>query len=439
MASGVAERGLIAQLWAHYFEWSGRYSSNALYAIYPLILGLFDGYQYIPGLLLLALFFATAFLLSSIFRIRWYNRTILLASLCFVSIYPVGMTSPASSLFWLAGAMTYQSANILFLVIAGLMLRLADRQARSAGYSVPLFVLLLLMTFAIGTNETSMLALTGLALFGVLVRRHAGWALLKPWLPIVFVALVCFAVVYFSPGNVIRAADFPLRHDLSRSLQGSMTMGLKILWLWISSPALIASSLMLPFAVLLLAALSARRFSVSKKMIAVLLSFTFIMPVLLQFPAWWSMGGWPPPRTVDAIYFLFLLSWYLTLGVITLYYLERGKGKCLLPPHHPSSAVALLLLAGLFTAAVLGSQAYRLARTDLFQLARPYHEYLNARYQQIEQAKAAGQYYLAVADYRQALPRTIFFNDIMQNPDDWRNVCYADYFGLKKIKRVKER
>jgi hypothetical protein len=196
---------------------------------------------------------------------------------------------------------------------------------------------------------------------------------------------------------------------------------------------------MLPFAVLLLAALSARRFSVSKKMIAVLLSFTFIMPVLLQFPAWWSMGGWPPPRTVDAIYFLFLLSWYLTLGVITLYYLERGKGKCLLPPHHPSSAVALLLLAGLFTAAVLGSQAYRLARTDLFQLARPYHEYLNARYQQIEQAKAAGQYYLAVADYRQALPRTIFFNDIMQNPDDWRNVCYADYFGLKKIKRVKER
>lgn len=437
MASGVAERGLIGQLWAHYFEWSGRYSSNALYAVYPLILGLFAGYQYIPAMLLLVLLIATAFFLSSVFRVCWYKRSVLLTSLCFVCIYLVGMMSPASSLFWLAGAMTYQSANILLLVVAGLMLRLADRQARLAGHFGLLFVLLLLMAFAVGTNETSMLALTGLALFGALVHRHAGWKLMKPWLLIAFVALACFAVVYFSPGNVVRAADFPLRHDLSRSLEGSLSMGLKIVWLWVSSPVLIVSSLLLPFAVSWLVASSARRFSVSKKMIAALLSFTLIMPVLLQFPAWWSMGGWPPPRTVDAIYFLFLVSWYFTLGMITLYYLDWRKPKFLLQPVRPSTAVALLLLTGLFTAVVLGSKTYQLARTDLFQLARPYHDYLNARYQQIEQAKAAGQYYLAVADYRQALPRTIFFNDIMQNPEDWRNVCYADYFGLNKIKKIK--
>ena len=99
--------------------------------------------------------------------------------------------------------------------------------------------------------------------------------------------------------------------------------------------------------------------------------------------------------------------------------------------------IALLLLTGLFTAAALNSKAYQLAKTDLFYLARPYHEYLKKRYTQIEQEKAKGQRYLVVPDYKQDYPRSIFFNDIMQNPNHWRNVCYADYFDLEKIKRKK--
>jgi len=435
MASGVAERGLAGQLWNHYFEWSGRYSGNALYAGYPIVFGLFDGYQAIPLLVMLGLFFSAAFFLASVFSVRFYARPVLLISLCFVCIYLLGMMSPASSLYWMAGAMSYQTANILLFVIAALMLRLARRQQRSADYSSLLLALLLLMVVAIGANETGMLALTGLALLGVVVHLRSGRAMLKPWFAIFIVTLACSAVVYFSPGNAIRAADFPLRHDLARSTGGSLSVALRVMWLWLSNPVLMVSSLLLPFAIARLGQLSDRTFAVSKTLIAVLLCATFLMPVMLQFPAWWSMGGWPPPRTVDAIYFLFLVGWYLTVGAVTLYYLGKVEHSWLLQPSHPATAVALLLLTGVFTAAVLECKAYQQARSDLFQLARPYHDYLEARYEYIAQAKAAGQRYLAVADYQQALPRTIFFNDIMHNPNDWRNACYADYFGVEKIKR----
>ncbi len=246
-----------------------------------------------------------------------------------------------------------------------------------------------------------------------------------------------FAIVYFSPGNAIRAADFPLRHDLSRSINGSLSVGLQILWLWLSSPVLIVSSMLAPFAITRLYQLSARSFFVSKKMLVVLVFATFLMPVLLQFPAWWSMGGWPPARTVDSIYFLFLVGWYLSIGAATVHYLGKGKWSLLTQPYRPGAVIALLLLTGLFTAAALESHAYQLARTDLFHLARPYHDYLNERYKTIEQAKANGQRTLAVPDYQQDYPRSIFFNDIMYNPNHWRNVCYADYFGLEKIKRKK--
>ena len=444
MASGVNDFGLIRHLWDHYFEWSGRYTGNALYAIYPVIFDLFDGYKYIPAVVMLVLFLATAFFLSRLFKVSIYARPVLLVSLCFVAIFLLGMMSPASSLYWMAGAFTYQTANILFFVMLGLMIQLADRQKDSKHYFSLLTILLLVMVFAIGTNETSMLALTGLALLGVIVHLSSGWSILKPWLVIFVVALLCFAIVYFSPGNAIRAADFPLRHDLPRSINGSLSVGLKILWLWLSNPLLIVSSMLAPFAVARLLQLSeqqlsGRSFTVSKTMIVILILCTLLMPVMLQFPAWWSMGGWPPARTVDVIYFLFLFSWYLTVGAFTLRYLCKGKWKLIRQPYHPAAAIVLLLLSGLFTVAALESKAYQLARTDLFYLARPYHDYLKTRYKIIEQAKAKGQRYLTVPDYQQEYPRSIYFNDIMFNPNHWRNVCYADYFGLEKIKREKQR
>ena len=442
MASGVNDHGLIRHLWDHYFEWSGRYSSNALYAIYPVIFDLFDSYKYIPGIMMLALFLATAFFLSRLFTVSLFARPVLLSSLCFVCIFLLGMMSPASGLYWMAGAMTYQTANILFFVISGLMIQLANRQKAAKNYYSLFVVLLLVMVFAVGTNETSMLALTGLALLGVVLHLRSGWIILTPWLAILVVTLACFAIVYFSPGNVIRATDFPLKHDLSRSINGSLSVGLKILWLWLSNPVLIVSSMLAPFAIAILFELSGRQlsassFTVSKTMIMTLLLNTFLMSVLLQFPAWWSMGGWPPARTVDAIYFLFLVSWYLTIAAFTVRYLCLGKWQSIMQPYNPGAAIALLLLSGLFTVAVLESNTYQLARSDLFHFARPYHDYLNERYIQIEQAKAKGQRTLIVADYGQEYPRSIFFNDIMHNPNHWRNVCYADYFGLEKIKREK--
>ncbi len=442
MASGVNDHGLARHLWDHYFEWSGRYSGNALYAVYPVIFGLFDGYRFIPLLVILALFLATALLLSTLFRSGFFARPVLLSALGFVCVYLLGLMSPASSLYWMAGALTYQTANVLFLVTLALMIRLARRQENSTSYSVLFAVLLLVIAVAIGANETSMLALTAVSLLGFFIHMRSGWSILKPWLVILVIALVCFSIVYFSPGNAIRAADFPLRHDLSRAISGSLSVGLKILWIWLSNPVLIVASLLTPFAVSRLLQLSNRQlsgesFTVSKSLIAALLLCTFALPVVLQFPAWWSMGGWAPARTLDAIYFLFLVCWYSTIAAFTVRYLGEDKTNPLMQPYHPLIAVSLLVLAGLFSFAALESKAYRLAKTDLFDLARPYHEYLQQRYDLIHQAQASGKHYLIVADYQRELPRSIFFNDIMHDPEHWRNACYADYFKLEKINRAR--
>ncbi len=435
MASGVNEFGLFTHLWNHYLEWSGRYTGNALYAAYPLVAGLFEGYRYIPAIVIAALFLATAFFLSTLFSIAIYARPVLLASLCFVCVYLLGMTSPASGLYWMAGAFTYQTANALFLVTLGLMLRLHERQQGSGKYFILLSLLLLVVVIAIGANETGMLAITAVVLSGVLVHLRSGRSILWPWMVILAVSLVCFDIVYFSPGNAIRAAEFPLRHDFMRSMYGSLSVGIKILWIWISNPVLIVSSMLAPFAIMRLLQLSGRSFAVSRSLIAALIVCTFAMPLVLQFPAWWAMGGWPPARTVDAIYFLFLVSWFVTIGAVTTRYLYAGESSGETQSDRPYAAAAVLVLSVIFSFVALESKAYRQAKTDLFELAPPYHDYLNKRYAQIERALANEQLYLVVADYKGEYPQTIFFNDIMHDQGHWRNVCYADYFGLEKVKR----
>ena len=437
MASGVNEHGLLAQLGKHYLEWSGRYSSNALYAIYSVAFDLFDGYKFIPAITVTALILATAYFLSSLFSVRLFARPVLLASSVFVSVYLLGMMSPASGLFWMAGAFTYQTANVLFLVTLGLLVRLADRQQRDANPVPVLAIALPVLVIAVGANETSMLALTAVALIGVLRHLRAGWKRLWPWLTLLLVSLACFAIVYFSPGNEIRGADFPLRHDFSRSLTGSLSVGSKILWIWVSSPVFIVATLLVPAVVAKLQSLTDRHFTASNTWIVGLLLGTVAMPIALQFPAWWSMGGWPPARTVDAIYFLFLLSWFLTMAAIAARFYSAEGSRYRFPWNGRYASIAALLLAVGFTLGVVGDQTFQLAKTDLLERGQPYSEYLNARYQLIARSVAEGRLYLSVPDFDREYPQSIYFNDIMHDPGHWRNACYADYFNLATIRRSK--
>jgi hypothetical protein len=174
-------------------------------------------------------------------------------------------------------------------------------------------------------------------------------------------------------------------------------------------------------------------------LIALLILLTLLLPIVLQFPAWWAMGGWPPARTLDAIYFLFLAGWYLSIGALTIRTLQRDKLSLLLQTNRAPGAVILLLLSVFFSVAVLQSNAFKRLKTDLFYLAEPYHQYLTERNALIEVALADGQRSLVVPDYQGTYPRSLYFNDIMHDPEHWRNVCYADYFGLESIQRAKSR
>jgi len=438
MAAGVRQEGLFPHLWNHYVEWSGRYSGNALYAIYPLIFGMFSGLVFIPALLILLLFLSCSFFLSRLFRLGLFSKPVLLISLVFVTVFLLGMKHTASSLYWPAGALSYQTANILLMFTLGLMVSLCDRLQQQNSYYGVLFTLIIVIVLGMGTNETNMLALSGIVALAFLFQLRSGWSSVKPWLILSVITLGCFAIVYFAPGNAVREASFPLRHDFTRAVYGSLDMGWWVLMGWLLNPLFIVATLLTPFAITRLYSLSPCTFTLSNASIVFVILLTLALPFVLQFPAWWAMGGWPPPRTVDATFFVFLLSWFLMLGVLTIRFVPadflNSSGKYF----STSNGLIFSMGAVLFMLAVAGNFKFQRVQQDLWLRAEPFNAYMLQRYALINQSVTHKHLALLVPAFNQEFPRSIYFNDIVPDYRDWRNACYADYFGLQVIGREKQ-
>ena len=435
MAVGVEQNGLIPHLWQHYLEWSGRYTGNSLYALYPMITGLYAGYSILPSLLIIALLLATAFFISSVFRLKMMSSMVWIASIFLVAVYLLGIRHTASSLYWMSGSLTYQTANILLLLLLGLAIRLKGQLSENQHTTGTVIVISIVTMLAIGTNELNLVAVCLLLGLLFLIQAFSDRSKLRPWIWLLLVAALCSSVVYFSPGTVVRESTFPMRHDFSRAISGTFNMGWWALKAWIGVPLMIIASLVMPFVVAMLYRSSSHPVQPGKLFIAGLLITTLATPFVLLFPAWWAMGAWPPPRTVDGIFFIFNLGWFATIGAMTLRFLNH-KAEMQSPASVLTSNHTWFLVASILLVIAIGINGkFRRVMNDMTEHAPAFHEYIQQRHHLIESAVARQQAVLVVPAYPGKFPRSVFFNDITRNPTDWRNVCYAEYHGLQQISR----
>ena len=159
-----------------------------------------------------------------------------------------------------------------------------------------------------------------------------------------------------------------------------------------------------------------------------------LVPFMFSFPAWWAMGVVPPLRAVNTIYFLFLLSSYAAIAALTLYVIQNRLGsKWALS----STARGIVVSAAslIFIYFLLENDKFVAAVDDLKKNARTYDQYLIERYKIVKESLDNEMLAVTVPRYEYSYPHSIYFDDITDDPEDWRNTCYADYFGLENIRR----
>ncbi|HXB90847.1 MAG TPA: hypothetical protein VNU72_01100, partial [Puia sp.] len=154
-----------------YSKWTGRYTSTFLGSLLTKF-GWPDHYYFLHTVLLF-LFLAGAifFLLSAINR-SWLagvvsRRVLTLVTVILVVLSIYVQAEPATGFYWFSSAMTYETAFILFLLLAACLVMRSSVLMRGhiRLYDGMIFLLILLIN---GTNEVAALFLTGfLALINI--------------------------------------------------------------------------------------------------------------------------------------------------------------------------------------------------------------------------------------------------------------------------------
>ena len=433
MAAGVIADGFFESQYIHYMGWSGRYSGNALYAFYPYAFGLIEGYKFLPAILLISLWLSINYLICSIFR-KPFSNSLSLTTSCFLfTTYVLLMKNIASGFYWLAGALTYQSGNIFTLLLAGLLIRIWDKQYSGDRLFLFPFITMVVIALGVGTNEISMLGITTIVGTVCVLRIYKNPTKLFPWLPLLIMNAICFSIVYFSPGNDIRSSAFTNNHDFKLALQGSWYEAGLLLESWLTDPILLTASGTYAFLASRLWQESGRARSTSVSLIGNALLSAVLIPVILEFPAWWAMGAAPPSRTINSILIFFLIGWFTFITMVSAHFLCGHKLNLGWLPLHPLASISLIASVLCFGYSSYNSHIFERALKDWRVNAKPFDAYMQNRYALIQSAKQNDKDNVLVPVYQGLRPNTIYFDDIRNEASNWRNMCYKNYFNLGSI------
>lgn len=419
------EKGFFAAQYSWYMTWSGRYTASTLLSLSPVSFYSFTGYKLASFFLLVLVGYAFFYLINRVFNKETRLNRVAISLLVLV-LFLYQMPKIATGLYWGAGAMTYQLGNVFFLFMLGGLLKYLKTKNKKQ-----ILLVVFLLFFVIGSNETLML-LTNILLFFIVIfyyskEQRFRWQYLKknPFFLILLLAAIVFSLlVILAPGNDTRLRYLPNKHKTIAFYNTYMSMK-QYLIQWF--PAISVFSL-------LLLALIKRTDLIKKSWFSIHPIFSFFIVLILVyagfFPAHWSMGVPPPLRTVNTIYFFFILSWlYFILSLHT--YL---KDKLF-----PNSVRYILMITSLVF--LLKSNNIQTAYQDWFSGdAAQYDRELKARYKLIAKEKPllTAQDTLRVPALIKT-PKTLYFHDIETKASDWRNKAFAKYYELPHIVREKKK
>ncbi len=424
-ANEVLEKGFFSAQYHWYVSWSGRYIGTAILSLNPIVFHSFLGYKVFALLLFSLLVYAFYFLLNQLFEKESIFNKILIM-LLFLIVYFYQMPRVVSGIYWLAGSATYQLGNIFSLFMFGNIIKyLKAKETKYLIYTV-LFLFLL-----VGTNETTMF-LTGIILFFIMIIFHFDKQKIKfkfikqknyIFIILVLLAFIFSLIVILSPGNEIRSGFFPDKHKLN-SFNRAYHLARTYIIQWI--PVLTIFSILALSLIKKPFNANARFFKTNPFVSLLIMIF---ITYIGFFPAFWSMGEEPPLRTINVIYFFFILTWlYFSM---TLYVYFRNDKATSIPKF-----IIYILMFAVIAIMSKPNNIKNAYRDWLNGTAQRYDQQMKKRYQiikkQIEQKKEKDA---LIVPHLKDIPKTIYFRDISSdNIKNWRNASYAKFWKISSIK-----
>ena len=415
----LKEGSINAQL-TWYNEWSGRYSATALISFSPLYFGHRVLYKLAPLLWLLLTWGSIFLFLKALFPSK-STRIIASISLWIHTFYICFMPEPTEGIYWYAGASTYQGSLIIALLVYAQLVNLMRVSAKKR--SAPTLLAALAAFFLVGFNETMMVMhlvlLSSILIITIYYQIGSPW----PILVILFSSLIGAGIVYFAPGNTVRISHFPTSQKVLAFGESLLYSGF-LFWKWL---------LVTPLLFTLLMARYSKSFSLSEPLWKKILEIPpficwgtyFFTMYLGTFVGFWSLGFRPPPRTLNVIYFVFILG--LLFNVYHSFQFFSPLKKANRIPSYAKILIGIFILGYLFSPA---NNALQTGRQILSGKLKRFDEKMQKRYTRLEKDPAPN---IVVEQIPETNENVVFYTDITPDSSNWANKDYAWYFRKESV------
>lgn len=415
-----------------YLGWKGRYSAIFLTAAYHQPGGMLLTYGYALLLFLAALFAALyAFVRSLVEGTGTRLRTLFL-TLGLGALYLGTMPKVAATVYWLDGAFQYQTGGIFTLLALAALFTLYRTGAHLFAWLACACIFV-----AIGATETAMITLVTMVLLMTFSRMFVQPQARTAWAAVLVVTLLSSGLLVLAPGNFARA-EFaaPEAGRFWFSFSHAWFHGGRTFASWLANPGLwLATAVFIPAALRMVQLENVRR-DASWPRFVLILALLPGLTWLFHFALWWAAATNPPGRMLNMAYLLFLAGWFTAV----LEGIALAARRCTLLFTEELFPVPLRLgttAAAALLAVVLLSQGHvRTAYADLLYRAPDYDQTMRERYARIAQQKAAAENGRPAMTFQAVRepPGVLMYSDI-QSARNWRNSCFARYFGLETVRR----
>ncbi len=429
-AAKARDLGFFKALAFWYQNWSGRYTLHSVWTAVMMPQDIFQTYRIAPMLLLTSTWLSFSFLIARIAQGRLLTHWILLLGGISSILFIAGVPDVAQTFYWMGGSITYQLANILLLLLLGLLVWRETTAHNDRRHTLIFWLSSLLVIAIIGANEISLFLTVSIlccgALYAVWTRRDSRMF----WIVLLVIALIAALISVLAPGNYQRYSNSIGENDstLRPPIWLAVTLyfpwvSLRILY-WLSNLGIWASGFILLAVTVQPARTLLYREGKFRKSWLLLPALWLILLFLLNAIGF-VINRYPlPERAESVVYLLFLLGGSPVL--IILGHFLMGDGLQRIDRQWIAPAAALLLINLLGTPNVF--EAYK----DSYRGYR-YHQEQQDRIAAIQAAKKRGETEIVVASLSHP-PRTLFATDIATDPGNFRNECLSEYYQVHSIR-----
>lgn len=382
-------------------RWNGRYISNFLVIGSPLNLGGISLYKLMPTILILCICIG-----SFIFFKLVINVKTLLISLVSTTIIFSIMPDITEGIYWYTGAITYIPGGILFLLSIGLLYKYWFDQKKWLIVPIIFFQIL-----GSGFNEIIPILSTTTFIFIWLYN-------IKRW-DIALLSIFQFGLLYYvisAPGNSVRNSFFTEQHQIWFSFQMAWQYTIRFIGEWMLNPAIYLWIITLIFIEFPEKIIS--RLSFLKRPLVLL--FVLLGPTYLSaFGPLWSTGQLGQYRTENLASYFYIIT--LSIVIIANKEFIKSKFRFTLTSNLIAFWLSIFLL-------IWKNQFFLFKELATGEIIN-FQKEMDTRIQLLEQSENKDVYLSPIVNKT----KTLFVYPITDNPKDWKNQCYSNFYRNKKI------